>query len=329
MRLKVANVWRYLLLFAVIVSSSKPALGAFRRMPITAKKQCNLTLSSASGIPHTCWQLQNLEASLPVWQSALTFEFGRLSRSQWQHLNQTYGRWQKRRLTPYDAQRHYTLMDFMPPLMQALNLHQFHAEQVTLPPPLVNVAEQTSIASVIANCWGTVYEILRAAQSHHTDFYTFMVGREQVGAWLQQGTAPVRGRTQPGDVLLIKHQLGDRTYLDHVALMVDDQIFFEKAGTGDNTPYRLVDLETLKQSWRPDIFTFEVRRPVSGQPLQSPLERFGLHSSEPLEQFPALANVSRALAAQFSVVWFHEQESLSLYYYRIEPITLQELRSGS
>jgi hypothetical protein len=322
---------RSLLWLLFIVSGSAPARGEFRQMPITGKTQCNLTLAAAADIPHACWQLQNQQATLPVWRSALEFEFGQLTKAQWQQLQKAYATWQKHPIF-YDPRRHYTLMDFMPPLMQALNAHQFHAEQVPLPKSLFdlrsNEKEMSTQASVIANCWGTLYELLRTSQSASAMPFTFMTSRDEMEQWLQQQSRPITDRAQSGDILAIYHRLGNRTYLDHVALVVDEQILFEKAGTGDDTPYRLVHRDTLEQSWRPDIFTFEMRRPILDQPLSPPQKRFGLHSQQTVSQFPALASVSRSLAAKFSVVWFREQQSVSSYYYQIQPIHLLEVEAG-
>jgi hypothetical protein len=330
MKVNIKLVLRSLFGAILLFSGAVSARGEFRPISITSKTRCHLQLSAAQDIPHICWQLQNAQAQLPVWRSALSFEFGRLTRAQWRQLQQAYTVWQNRRLAPYDGQRHYTLMDFMPPLMQAVNGYQFHGEQVPLPTVISDVSHprRGDRAHTLSNCWGTLYEILRTAQDDRAMPYTFMTGPHQIEDWLRQASTPVTGPSQPGDILLIQHRRGDRIYLDHVALVIDEQLFFEKAGTGDETPYRLVDLETLKQSWQPSIFTFTMRRPLPGQALVSPQKRFGLHSPAVLKEFPQLATVARSVAAQFSVVWFWEQRSRSTYFYQIQPIELQEVTPG-
>lgn len=325
MRESLAAGLKLLLWLVWIVSCPAPASGEFRRMPIISRQQCQLLLAAASDIPHTCWTLKAHPVKLPVWESALKFEFGQLTRSQWRQLKKAYSVWQSHRSSPYDPQRHYTLMDFMPPLMQALNTHQFHAEKVPLPQSLHDLGHAgkgiSSEANVLANCWGTLYEILRTSRSAYSIPVTFMTGSEQITEWLQQQTVPVADQPAPGDILLIHHQLGERTYLDHVALVVDEQIFFEKAGTGDDTPYRLIDRATLEQSWRPEVFTFEVRR-LNSKPLLPPHKQFGLQSPGAVSRFPLLATVSRSLAEKFSVVWFDEQEATTHHYYQMQPINL-------
>ena len=33
---------------------------------------------------------------------------------------------------------------------------------------------------------------------------------------------------------------GQALFLDHVAILIDDDLYFEKAGSGDNTPFRWI-----------------------------------------------------------------------------------------
>lgn len=300
-------------------------------MNIIRKQPCDVTLTAAAEIPHTCWRSEARQATLPVWQFTLDFEFGQLTKSQWQRLSDVYASWHQHRTVPYDAHRSYTLLDFMPPLMQALNAHTFHAEEAPLPHSLrSSVSSDKQVptkASLIANCWGTLYELVRTSRSVSALPFTFMTGPDQMADWLKQQTTPIMDHAQSGDILLISHRLGHRTYLDHVALMVDDQIFFEKAGTGNDTPYRLVNRKTLEQSWRPEIFTFELRR-LNSKPLHSPQKQFGLHSRRTLSLFPGFASVSRSLTKNFSLVWFREQDAMTHYFYQMQPIHLVQSADG-
>jgi hypothetical protein len=92
---------------------------------------------------------------------------------------------------------------------------------------------------------------------------------------LQQISTPVAGE-RPGDILLVSHRHGDRKYLDHVVLVIDRNLYFEKAGTGDEVPYRFVDAGTLQQIWNPTIFHYELRRPLQDRHLPVPSDRFSL-----------------------------------------------------
>jgi len=104
---------------------------------------------------------------------------------------------------------------------------------------------------------------------------------------------------QPGDIVLISHHHDNRTYLDHVALVVDQQLFFEKAGSGDHVPYRLIDRQTLEQIWNPDIYTFEYRRPYTQQLWSPPQQVFG-SQSHPGIGTQTLTNISQTSHPQIT-----------------------------
>ena len=59
----------------------------------------------------------------------------------------------------------------------------------------------------------------------------------------------------PGDVLMLWHQNTgeEERYLDHVAILVDDDLYLEKAGSGAETPFRLIDWDGLVASWPPAV----------------------------------------------------------------------------
>lgn len=250
----------------------KPAKSEFRQIPVTSVESCSFRLAGAQEIPYACHIYRDANAKLPVWETALGFEFGRLTYRQWQRLVTTYATWHNRRnLAHYDRDRNYTLMDFMPPIMQAWNRHRFYEQDLT---PFRSPA--TSKIKLAANCWGTLYEILRLAQRDNPPPPTLFVTESQpMLDTLRQRSMPIQPHPQTGDIVLIHHQHGDRTYLDHVALVVDRQLFFEKAGAGNHVPYRLIDRQTLERIWNPKVYTFEYRRPYSQQGWQAPEQRFG------------------------------------------------------
>ena len=264
-----------------------PARSEFRKIPATSVESCSVRLAAAQDIPHICRLYRDAKAKLPVWDHAFGFEFGRLTYTEWQQLVSTYATWHNRQnLADYDRDRNYTLMDFMPPMIQSLNRHQFHEQDLT---PLSNQArnrqQKLSKIKLAANCWGTLYEILRLAKRVNPPAPTlFVTDSHPMLTALRQRSTEIRTHTQPGDIVLIYHQHGNQAYLDHVALVVDQQLFFEKAGSGNDVPYRLVDGFTLEQIWNPEIYTFEYRRPHPQSQWQTPQqvfsqERNGLVSS--------------------------------------------------
>lgn len=257
---------------------TRSAKGEFRKIPVTSVEPCSLRLAGAQDIPHTCRLYRDANAKLPVWETALGFEFGRLTYPQWQRLVTAYAAWHNRRnLAPYDRDRNYTLMDFMPPMIQAWNRHQFHEQNLATRPEPSQTSQNPSITAKLAtNCWGTLYEVLRLAKQDHPSAPTlFVTDSHPMLKALRQQSMKIQPYPQTGDIVLIYHQHGHRTYLDHVALVIDPQLFFEKAGSGDHVPYRLIDRQTLEQIWNPEIYTFEYRRPYSHQQWHPPEQIFG------------------------------------------------------
>lgn len=67
-----------------------------------------------------------------------------------------------------------------------------------------------------------------------------------------------------GDYVLVYHELSDGggAWLDHVAIVVCGNVLAEKAGSGDGTPFRLIDFETFEEAWSPllGVFKRQVRR---------------------------------------------------------------------
>lgn len=260
------------------ISWIEPARGEFRKIPVTSVKFCKLQLAGAKGIPHTCRRYRDANAKLPVWETALGFEFGQLTYSQWQQLVKSYATWHNRRnLAAYDRDRNYSLIDFMPPMIQSLNRHRFQAQDLG-PLPHQPHTPQVSLSrtKLVANCWGTLYEILRLAkQVNPAAPILFMTDSHSMLDTLRQHSSQLKTNTQAGDIVLIYHQNNGQTYLDHAALMVDQHIFFEKAGSGSHVPYRLIDRSTLEQIWNTNIYTFEYRRPHTQYQWQSPEQVFG------------------------------------------------------
>jgi hypothetical protein len=74
-----------------------------------------------------------------------------------------------------------------------------------------------------------------------------------------------------------------------VALFLDDDVWFERSGAGDNVPFRVTSWQGLSSVWLPLIFHFAVRRVVPASPFPSASSAFGLHNPITLEQLPELS----------------------------------------
>lgn len=264
--------------FSVLASSFLPAQAAFQKTPISHRESCTMRLSHAPEIPYQCLKYVDQSVQWSFWQTSLGFQFGRLSSTQWRTLYQHYGSWHHHR-SPYDPSRHYDLLDFLPPVIQALDRHRFISETQSL--------SHSSDRQLVTNCWGTTYEILRLSQRATLESPVLFVTEAQpMLHLLRRISTPVTTAIQPGDVLLVHHRHSNQEYLDHTAIAIDQQIVFEKAGTGDTVPYRLIDLGTIRQIWNPQVFTYEWRRPIRGQRLPHPLQKFRVSNSVQQIPFP-------------------------------------------
>jgi len=262
-------------------------------LPKTVSCNCSLT----TPVPSTCHGRVFSRAKFDVWAKNLDFKFGRLSEEHWASLRDQYTRpWagsvilsgSTKLFGAYDGQRDYNLMDFLPVQMRALNGFCFTEEDGALPTgvPYPSASQtpklyQKTIA--VPNCWGTVYEILRSISwtlSDDLDIFYDAFSTDDMAAqvWLHNATVPVLGHyTQAkrrfGDIMFIwlRDKQMQRPVLEHAVLFVDQEIVFEKAGTGDLNPFRLTNLGTVEHEWMPEhlggLFSWELRRrPDLGQP---------------------------------------------------------------
>ena len=74
-------------------------------------------------------------------------------------------------------------------------------------------------------------------------------------------------KLQAGDVLLLWHTIAssnrpNKVYLDHVVTCIDEDVYFEKSGSGDNVPYRINTWEGVTANFPPAVFNWEWRRLV-------------------------------------------------------------------
>ncbi len=298
------------IILGVIPFQAAPSRAEFQRLATRDIRPCHIRLTRIPTIPYQCWEFSDPDATLPVWEQSLGFEFGKLSRAQWEQVAIAYAGWRDETITarhattlpPYDPEHHYWLMDFMPPIMQATNRHRFRQEKR----PVFQPPNPTPVdATVLANCWGTLYEILRLKNaSLETPIYLMMVDAQTMLRTLKATSTPAQD-PQPGDVLLISHnhmrQHKKQTYLDHAALLIDKNLVFEKAGAGDTVPYRLIGLSTLERIWRRDIFDYQIRRPVANLTLPHPLS-FGKRHHPENAWFSTHLKAGESSSSQFFLI---------------------------
>jgi hypothetical protein len=287
------------------------------------------------------------EASLPSFALSLDAEFGRLSKSDFLKLMKIYSGWSETKSRVfYDTERTFYLMDFLPPLLQATNGCHFHSTRTPfgrrLPSFLGGPNDKVKRYSeqevlLTYNCWGFAWEVLFQADNADVSAMTISTA-DPTSAWraftgsgfdliqsslskpelLVPDNVAIRNqKIQPGDVLLIWHRnpttaSGTDLYLDHVATCIDEDVYFEKSGSGDKVPFRLSTWEMITKNFPTFLFVWEWRRLVRNNArspnlygnvprLQSAADLFGIDSQiEASEKYVPSANQS--IQSRFSIL---------------------------
>mmetsp|Transcript_9240 Transcript_9240/g.21769 ORF Transcript_9240/g.21769 Transcript_9240/m.21769 type:complete len:351 (-) Transcript_9240:202-1254(-) len=237
----------------------------------------SLRLSTADGlgVSYTGFALDaGHAASLPGFALSLNADFGTLSESQFDQLQARYCAWSDTKSKVRWVQdQEYTLLDFLPPIMQVVSGQYFQStrsRQKNFPSFVDDRQRRYTEQEVLltSNCWGFAWEVLYQSDNPDTSAMTVSTG-DPTSAWraftgpgfdlIQSSlTKPhlltdkrLRNqRLQGGDVLLLWHTIAsfdrpNKVYLDHVVTCIDEDVYFEKSGSGDNVPYRIAQWEMI------------------------------------------------------------------------------------
>ena len=286
MFLYIKTLSRRLLFLALILV---PIHSLFVQPPSKLKKFPDLNLATANrlGVPYqgVAWDAGKA-ASLPSFALSLNADFGTIpNQATFDALMRSYSGWSetKPRVT-WKPDRTYTLLDFLPPLLQACFGLHFRSSR-TAQRGLSSFAEEQVDVLLTSNCWGFAWEVLYQADNRDTQAMTISTA-DPTSAW-RAFTSPgfdmiQSSRTQPillqdmdvrnqkiqaGDVLLIWHEnpsttVGTDLYLDHVAIVLDDDVYYEKSGSGDKVPFRISTWDMITRNFPIPIFFWEWRRLV-------------------------------------------------------------------
>lgn len=273
---------------------------------------CNATLTTS--VPAVCQGKVAQNQKYDVWKTSYDFMFGKISEAQWQALKEQFTAvWAGPKIlageTPlfeaYDASKQYLLKDFLPVSVRALCNHNFVEEQEALPEdqPVPTLPRLYNKSVLVPNCWTTVYETLRSITQTRRDdttlFYdTYSTDDKDAQRWLKSATRIIPGnyteaKRQFGDVMFIwlRPAYFQRAVLEHAVLFVDQDIVFEKAGSGNKNPYRLTDVATVEKEWKPTgqggMFEWELHRPTFGsEQSKSFIQEFSISSQTPDKRWP-------------------------------------------
>jgi hypothetical protein len=264
----------------------------FLRPPSVVKPYPSLQLATADRLSVPYRGIANdagKAASLAGFALSLDAEFGALDKSTFLALQNAYCDWSETKSqVKWREGRRYTLLDFLPPLLQASSGLYFRSSRTKQPglPSFIGgsndeVERRTEQEVLLAcNCWGFAWEVLFQADNADVRQMTISTA-DPTSAW-RAFTGPgfdliQSSRTQPklltdkmvrnrklrgGDALLLWHEIPgqDGLYLDHVAIFLDKDVYYEKSGSGDRVPFRITTWEGLTTNWPPRIFYWEWRR---------------------------------------------------------------------
>lgn len=168
----------------------------------------------------------------------LRIEFPNISETQFRNLKKAYGFGLSH--VTYRKGTTYDLRDFLTPMMQAVLNQRFRDE--------IN----SNYVHLTSNCWSTAYEVLHTAVPNASSFSVFL---QKDGRPLVRGVANASPKHAPilkanslsavsqvpdlrfGDILFQYDAAGA---LEHAAVVVDRDIYFEKTAIITESPYRLV-----------------------------------------------------------------------------------------
>ena len=341
-------LFKLIFIYAIFLLMPKTANAEFVLLKEDKTNSCSLQLAEAKNIKHQCQVTTDQSSSLEVWQNRLSFYFGKISEQDFIFLKKTYSGWSKSQTSVvYNQHKSYQLVDFLPPLIQALNGHRFIPEETKLKSQdryfakLLSSPQTNFKKSLYMNCWGLVYEVLRAAKNSQAKPLLFMAqasvmlsqirnNSDTLLTWQEPLENSIPGElSNPGDIILVMHKsLTGYEYLDHIAIVIDDGIYFEKAGTGEDVPIRIIEEETLFKIWPPGVFRYELRRLHHNALLTHPKDTFGLNSSAIKKQFFPLAEIPPSIRKNTSITWDMESKSIfSLSWFHminISPLSIDD-----
>ncbi len=314
----------------------------FQKSTILRQELVPMRLKRAGAIPHQFVENQVTSGQYSFDSSFLKIVFPTLSAQEFESLKTTYGSWSATRSNVfYQPNQSWSLSDFLPPLVQASLEFSFLPETRVVSLPSLFEKEQSekrvdTTVTLLSNCWGTAYEILRSAKNQIPDnsfsiFYApqhlareFFFDTErsvEIQSFSSQDSnlqANRNANLQPGDVLLV----GNR-WLQHVAIFIDDDIYFEKSGSGATSLYRLTSWDTLTKTWPPGLHPFSWRR-FHPETIPPPAELFNLKTalpdgvslhdftSEEIQRFTVEINKDDSTGKPISATWLERrQESLT------------------
>lgn len=205
-------------------------------------------------------QLQGFDSADPHIY-LLSVHLGQLNQTQFTKLKAYFG---NQSSVSFDSNRSYDLKDFLPPAMQALlnkKLNDMDLSSFDCPKDEYGDEEDcwllraniTSVSSMV-NCIGTAFEMSRIIQKQNGagTYHLYSPGRVEASYILKDksnGASVPQKNLKFGDVLYYTQKLdtvwGEQ--VQHMAIFIAGNIYFEKRDSSEQDPYRLVLLEDVQK----------------------------------------------------------------------------------
>jgi hypothetical protein len=269
----------------------------------------------------------------------LSVELGPLSRKQFDTIKAYF---KNQSLVSYNETKNYKLEEFLPPVMQALlNKGIAELDLSSLKYPKNEDGEEDEFFpdkigfksgfSSLVNCIGTALETVRVIQVQRGQgvYHLYAPGRIDASQLLKDTITPVkRENLQFGDVLYVMEKADPEDYypdqVQHMAIYISKNIFFEKRDSFENDPYRLVFVEDIqtrlnkvlgKESLRYRIGRFSNEAIASTIPKDQRANLFKSlkdHFETPAELAEAM-NVFERLSSQIkNAIWVSSEDEIGL-----------------
>jgi len=201
----------------------------------------------------TTSQLQNLDSEQDKY--ALQVNIGRVTAAQFAKLHAMYGGQSQ---VAYDTNKSYNLIDFLPPVIQATVNHTFtvkkydiaalsddyYASDESMKGELWELSPLVKNGvTLVTNCWGTSIEVVKHLRDPQLNNYIFSwPSRQNVDFDLKSDKHSKMVRSNQlrfGDMMLVSKKEGADFMLQHTAIILGENLVFEKTDTSENDPYRL------------------------------------------------------------------------------------------
>lgn len=183
-------------------------------------------------------KFSNLE--FPEDRYVLDIKLGKLTQTQFNQLKARFGATSQ---VPYQANRIYELTDFLPPVVQALLNHTYEVTYVDVRTrnEEISFLFKGGVATA-SNCFNTTIETLRSLNGINPTTHRFYFpDRWKVTDYFRQNMAlvkPTQARTWDALTFVGGHS-GYLKAIQHTALVITDDIVFEKTDASSDDPYRL------------------------------------------------------------------------------------------